>query len=162
MADPAIFNSVTYMQLLHSKMKLTKDKYKFTTVSGVDELEGILSGFKTSKFFFAVEDSQDGMTFRGAGGGYFERRPYTVYIVGRADYGNMEQRATILAEAKKIFRNIQSKLIVDRTNIPMINLESIRFFEVPPAFATGCAGIYFIFFVEIPVNLVYNAAEWTS
>ena len=155
-----MFDPIEYMRLLHGKMKLTKAKYKFTTVSGVSELEGVLENFKREKYFFAVDDSQDGITFRGAGAGYFERRPYTVFILGKADYGDMGKRREVLAEAKKIYRTILSKLIKDKSSIPVLNMESIRFFEVPPAFAFGCSGLYFMFNVENPVSLTYDAAEW--
>lgn len=157
-----MFDPIVYMETLHGKLKLTATKYKFARVSGVAALEEVLEGFKREKLFFAVDDSQDGVTFRGAGGTYFERRQYTVYIIGRADYGNMDQRAEILTEAKTIFRSILTKLIKDKLSIPVLSAENIRFFEVPPAFAFGSAGLYFIFTVENPVNLVYDAAQWND
>lgn len=157
-----MFDPIVYMQTLHGKLKLTADKYKFARVSGVAALEEVLESFKREKFFFAVDDSQDGVTFRGAGGGYFERRQYTVYIIGRAEYGNMDQRLEILTEAKTIFRSVLTKLVKDKLSIPVLSAENIRFFEVPPAFAFGAAGLYFIFTVENPVNLVYNAEQWND
>lgn len=157
-----MFDPIQYMQTLHGSLKSTKDTYKFCRVSGVNELEEVLEAFKSHKFFFAVDDSQDGITFRGAGGGYFERRQYTVYVFGRADYGKMDQRETVLSEAKSIFRSILSKLIKDKLNIPVLSAENIRFYEVPPAFAFGSAGLYFIFTVENPVSLVYDADEWSD
>lgn len=157
-----MFDPIAYMETLHGKMKLTKDKYKFTTVSGVAELEGVLESMKREKYFFAVDDSQDGVTFRGAAAGYFERRPYTVFILGKADYGDMAKRKEVLAEAKTIYRTILSKLINDKLSIPVLDVEQIRFYEVPPAFAFGCSGLYFMFNVQNPVNLVYNAAEWDN
>jgi len=155
-----MFDPIAYMKALHSKMKLTKTRYKFTTVSSVAELEGVLDSFKREKFFFAVDDSQDGVTFRGAGAGYFERRPYTVFILGKADYGDMTKRKEVLAEAQTIYRTILSKLIKDKLAIPVLDMENIRFFEVPPAFAFGCSGLYFIFNVQNPISLTYDAAEW--
>jgi len=155
-----MFDPIAYMKSLHAKMKLTATKYRFETVSGVNALEGILEHSRRDKYFFAVDDSQDGETFRGAGGTYFERRPYTVFIVGQAEYGNMEKRSEVLTEAKAIFRTVLSKLIIDKRTIPVLDVERIQFYEVPPAFATGCSGLYFIFNVEIPVNLVYNGADW--
>lgn len=157
-----MFDPIVYMQTLHGKLKLTADKYKFARVSGVAALEEVLESFKREKFFFAVDDSQDGVTFRGAGGGYFERRQYTVYIIGRAEYGNMDQRLEILTEAKTIFRSVLTKLVKDKLSIPVLSAENIRFFEVPPAFAFGAAGLYFIFTVENPVNLVYDADQWNN
>jgi len=157
-----MFDPITYMKALHGKMKLTATKYRFETVSGVSALEGVLEHSRRDKYFFAVDDSQDGQTFRGAGGTYFERRPYTVFILGKAEYGNMEQRTEVLTEAKTIFRTILSKLILDKKTIPVLDVERIQFYEVPPAFATGCSGLYFIFTVDNAVNLVYNDAEWND
>ncbi len=156
-----MFDPIQYMQTIHGSLKLTKGKYRFEKVSGVSALEGVLDHYKRSKYFFAVDDSQDGITFR-SGGSYFERRPYTVFILGRAEYGDMEQRETVLEEAKTIYRSILSRLIRDKLSIPVLNMENIRFCEVPPAFAFGCSGLYFIFTVENPVNLVYDATEWDS
>lgn len=155
-----MFDPIAYMQILHDKLKLTKTKYLFTKVSGIDTLEGILQESKRNNYFFAVDNSQDGETFRGNGGGYFERRPYSVFILGKAEYGNMTERETVLAEAKTIYRQLMSRLIKDKLQIPLVNLEQVRFYEVPPAFATGCSGLYFVFYLQEPVNLVYNAADW--
>lgn len=160
MAEITIFNPVTYMQQLHGELKLTKDKYKFTRVSGVGALEEVLENSRRNNWFFAVDDSQEGTTFRGAGAGYYERRPYTVFILGKADYGDMDAREAVLSEAKTIYRHLMSRLIKDKLDIPVLDMERIRFYEVPPAFASGCSGLYFIFNVEIPVNLVYDAAVW--
>ncbi|WP_299576687.1 hypothetical protein [uncultured Sunxiuqinia sp.] len=156
-----MFDPINYMQTIHSKMKLTKDKYRFCKVSGVGSLEEVLENSRREKHFFAIDDSQDGQTFR-KGGGYFERRPYTVFILGRAEYGKMDQREAVLTEAKSVYRHILSKLIRDKLTIPVLNMENINFYEVPPAFATGCSGLYFVFFVENPVNLVYDAAAWND
>lgn len=156
-----MFDPIAYMQTLHASLKLTKDKYTFCRVSGVNALEEVLENFKKSKHFFAVDDSQDGVTFRSSGA-YFERKQYSVYVLGRADYGNMDQREAVLSEAKTIFRSILSRLIKDKLTIPVLSAENIRFFEVPPAFAFGTSGLYFIFTVENPVNLVYDAAEWAD
>ena len=157
-----MFDPIAYMRTLHGKLKATKTTYKFTEVSGVDNLEGVLQNSRHEKKFFAVDDSEEGITYRGAGGGYFERRQYTVFILGKATYGDMVKRAEVLVEARRIFRSLVTKLIKDKSSIPLVNLEQIRFFEVPPAFATGCSGLYFNFTVENPIELIYNAADWES
>ena len=156
-----MFDAVTYMQQLHGELKVLAEKYKFEKVSGIAALEGVLESARKHKYFFAVDDSQDGTTLR-KGGAYFERRPYSVFILGRADYGNMEQRAEVLEEAKLIYRHLMSRLIKDKLTIPILDMERISFYEVPPAFAHGCSGLYFIFNVENPVDLRYDAAAWES
>ena len=156
-----MFEPITYMQQLHSQLNLTKEKYLFTKVSGVGALEGVIENSRRNSYFFAIDDSQDGTTIRRSGA-YFERRQYTVFILGKAEYGDMDARAAVLNEAKTIFRHLLSRLIKDKLTIPVLDMERIRFYEVPPAFATGCSGLYFIFSVENPVNLVYDATEWTT
>lgn len=155
-----MFDPISYLAQLHGELKITAEKYKFVKVSGTGALEGVLENSRREKHFFAVDDSQDGTTFRGAGAGYFERRPYTVFVLGKADYGDMETRATVLEEAKTIYRHIMSRLIKDKLTIPVLDLERVRFYEVPPAFATGCSGLYFVFNVENPVSLLYDEEAW--
>lgn len=156
-----MFDAVTYMQQLHGQLKILAEKYKFEKVSGIGALEGVLEGARRHKYFFAVDDSQDGTTLR-RGGSYFERRPYTVFILGKADYGNMQKREEVLNEAKTIYRHIMSRLIKDKLTIPILDMERINFYEVPPAFAFGCSGLYFIFNVENPVDLKYDAGAWNA
>jgi hypothetical protein len=157
-----MFDPVAYMQDLHGKLKALKTKYKFTMVSGTDALEGVLQNSRHEKYFFAIDDSEDGITYRGAGGGYFERRQYSVFILGKATYGDMTKRAEVMNEARSIYRSLVSRIIKDKNIIPVVNTEQIRFNEVPPAFATGCSGLYFHFTVENAVDLKYNAADWES
>lgn len=156
-----MFQPITYLQQLHTELNLLVDKYKFAKVSGINALEEVLENSRRNQYFFAVDDSQDGTTFR-SGGAYFERRPYTVFILGKADYGDMDKRGEVLEEAKTIYRHLMSRFIIDKPTIPVLDMERIRFYEVPPAFATGCSGLYFIFNVENPVNLVYDEEAWTN
>jgi len=162
MAEITPFNPVNYMEQLHGELKLTSEKYKFVRVSGVNALEEVLNNTRRNTHFFAVDDSADGTTFRGAGAGYYERRPYTVFILGKTDYGDMDERAAVLSEAQTIYRHLMSRLIKDKLQIPVLDMERIRFYEVPPAFAAGCSGLYFVFNVENPVNLVYDSEAWNS
>lgn len=157
-----MFDPVAYMQTLCNQLNATAGKYTFARVSGIAALEEVLENSRRSNSFFAIDDSEDGITFRGAGATYFERRPYTVFLVAKAEYGDMDARASVLAETRAIYRSILSRLIKDKRTITVLDCENIRFFEVAPAFATGCAGIYFIFYVENPVNLVYDATAWTT
>ncbi len=157
-----MFDPSAYMKDVCEKLTLTKDKYLFTKVSSISGLEGILANSRRHSYFFAVDDSQDGVTFRGAAGGFFERRMYTIFVLGKANYGDQEKRDEVLEEAKQIYRHTLSKMIKDKINIPVVKLDQTRFYEVPPAFATGCSGLYFTVTVENPINLVYDANVWVQ
>lgn len=157
-----MFDPVAYFTQLHDELLATKYDYAFCRVSSLNNLEEVLEGYKRNTKFFAIEDAEDGQTFRGAGAGYFERRFYTVYLLHRHKYGDMTARATILGETRAIFRDLLSRMIKDKLTIQGLSVENIRFYEVPPAFAAGTGGIYFTFTVENPVNLVYNANQWDT
>lgn len=157
-----MFNAVEYIETLHGQLNATKDAYTFARCSGVQGLEEILESSQKKKKFIAVADSEDGQTFMGAGAGHFERRAFTVFILTRAKYGDMAARETIMAESRSIFRSMVSRIIKDRYTIPVFDPQRIQFYEVPPAFADGTCGIYFIFTVEEPVDLSYNATDWSS
>lgn len=156
------FDPVDYMETIHSQLKATKTAYKFVRVSGIGDLEGIIENAKREIKFFAIDDSQDGITFRGAGGGFYERRQYTVFILHRVKYNNMDGRETALSEIRAIFRNVMSRMIYDKISIVLLDLDRTAFYEVPPAFAQGCTGIYFNFNVQTPIDLRYDATAWTT
>lgn len=163
MAETLIpFDAVTYMEGIQSQLKVTKTGYKFARVSGLNDLEEVIENAKRETKFFAVDDSQDGVTYRGAGAGFFERRQYTVFLLHRVKYNNMDGRKVTLDEVRSVFRNILSRLIKDKMTIPVLDVERTNFYEVPPAFAQGCSGIYFFFNVNYPVDLRYDSTEWTS
>lgn len=157
-----MFNPVTYLETLHGELKATRTAYYFCRVSGVSDLEEVLDNVKRHSKFLAVDDSQDGYTFRGAAGGFFERRQYTVFILTRVKYGDMDARLTALEESREIFRSLMSRFINDKLSIDCIDFDRTAFYEVPPAFAHGTCGIYFIFTVQNPVDLRYDATDWTA
>lgn len=158
-----MFDANTYFENIVNSLKLTKDKYKFCKVSGVDQLEEVLQESKRSKYFFAVDDTADGQTFQ-KGGGYWERRPITVFILAKFDYPNMNKRQPKLEETRVIYRKVLSKMIKDRSvlesDLNYLQTDKVEFHEIPGFFAMGSTGIYFTFVVDNPVTLVYDESEW--
>jgi hypothetical protein len=160
-----MFNCISYLQGLHASLKATKDTYKFTTVSGIAALEGVVMNCKKNNRFFAVDDSEDGQTYQGNSGGFFERRTYTAFILIKTPWGDETKRAAALTEARTIYHSLVTKMIKDHAalanELTTLDTSNIRFHEVPPAFASGFSGIYFTFVVENPINLVYDAGSWS-
>ncbi|MFK5855237.1 MAG: hypothetical protein QM503_03835 [Bacteroidota bacterium] len=157
-----MFNPVPYFEDLKNKLKLTKDKYKFSTISGISELEGILSSRKRHQFQIAVDDSENGVTMQGQGRGYFERRPYTVFLCAVGKYDDMAKREAILQELRTIYRAFLSKILLDGANDGLILFDTTRtaFYELPGSFADGVVGLYFIVTVDNQIDLTYESADW--
>jgi len=156
-----MFDPVSYFQALTLSHTTTKDKYFFTQITGISELEGIIANRKRHNYFVAVDNTEDGSTIQGQGRGFFERRPTTVFICGFAG-DDPDRRNLLLEELRGIYRDFVTKLIKDKSSNPLmlINTERIPFFEIPSSFADGIIGIYFIVTVDNQINLVYDANKW--
>ena len=158
-----MFDPITYFQNLNDTCNLTKQKYLFSRISGMEQLEEILQNRKRNTHFLAVEDSENGTTNQAAARGFWERRPYTVFLCSAAKYGDMDQRQQLLAELRQVFRTFLTKIIKDKVDNPLTFFDTRRipFFEIPGFIANGCVGIYFIISVDNQIDLSYDPGQWT-
>ena len=157
-----MWNAVNYFETLNGKLKATQGNYKFCRVSGLNGLEDILTNFSSANAFLAIDDTDDGATLQ-IGGSFFNRRSFVVYVLKKYDINNMVERETVLNETRAIYTNLISKLILDQQNVPelaYLDKSKISFYEVPGYFAAGTTGLYFIFSVDEPINLVYDEKNW--
>ena len=160
-----MFDPITYFENLTDKLKVCRNNdYHFTKVSGLTELEGVLQNRKRYINFIAVDDSENGMTSRARGHGYFERRPYTVFICSATKYGDMDARNTLLNQHRTIFRSFMSQIIKDRAddqnNLLQFDSARIPFYEIPGMFGGGCVGIWFLIYIDNPIDLTRDADDW--
>lgn len=157
------FDAIGYLSQLQKKLKDTSG-YEFCRVSDPKNMEEVLQACKRKDRFFAVDDSQEGITFEGEGGGWFERRPVVVFLLGKLSrWPDMAGREKILNEVRRIYRKLLARLIHDREKyepLAYLNTESIPFDEIPGQFSGGTAGLFFTFTVDIPINLEYDESDW--
>jgi len=157
-----MWNAVAYFENLQKKLKLTKTGYKFCRVTGINYLEEILSSSPGEKNFFAVDDTDDGVTIR-KGSGYFQRRAIVIFLLKNFDVINQIDREIKLNETRLIRNQLVSKLLRDSNEIQdLLYLDKMRipYKEVPGFFANGTCGIYFIITLEEPVSLIFNTDDW--
>lgn len=158
-----IFDIIDYCRRLQQSLKRTSG-YEFCRVSDAKAMEEVLQNSKRCNRFFAVDDSQEGITFCGDGGGWFERRPVTIFLLGKvAKWPDMNEREKVLNEMRYIYRQLLSRLLHDQAEfepLTYLNEGDISFDEIPGEFAGGTAGLFFTFTVDIPVNLEYDESEW--
>ena len=159
-----MWNAVSYFENLSAKLLVAKGTYKFCRVSGLNHLDDVLANMIKHNAFFAVDDSDDGVTI-SRGSGYFNRRAVVVYVLKKYKTTDMISRETALNECRKIHTSLLTKLIKDSNEVPelqFLDKSRIPYHELPGMLAAGTTGLYFILTIEEPVNLVYNAAEWES
>lgn len=159
-----MFNFVSYFEILCSKLIATNNIYHFCRVSGLGNMEDVLSNFSSKKAYLAVDDSDDGVTMQ-RGGAFFNRRSIVVYILKKYNINDMLQREAVMSEARTIYTDLLSKLILDQQTIDglmYLDKSRIPYYEVPGYFAAGTTGLYFVFSLEEPFNLQYNVEKWND
>lgn len=157
-----MWNSVEYFKDKCKRLKFTRKDYEFCRVTGINQLEDVLMQNQGKKNYFAVDDTDDGVTIR-KGGGYFKRRVVTVFLLKKYDFKNQAEREARLAETRLIRDKLIAKLIKDSNDLPeMYYLDKSRFpyKEVPGFFAVGTCGIYFFVTIEEPTALIVNPDDW--
>lgn len=159
------FKAFEYFSSICTKLKLSKEKGYFPCrVTGLANMEDVLNSDRRRNAFFAIDDTNDGYTYQGAGGTYFEKRMYIVYILRKFQQSNTAQQELYLNECRSIFRSICTKLIKDRRSLEnsMIYLDTKRipFNEITGYGIAGCTGLYFVVTVEQPIELCYDANQW--
>ena len=157
-----VVDGISYMQNIHAKLIALKDDYTFCKASSVGNLEDVIAGYKKQHKFFCVLDTFDGSWYKSPSSTYMDKLKYTVFILQPCGYDRLDKRRQILNEIKPIFRSIRSKMIHDNVNgtIYGLNVGNNPYYEVPAGFATGMAGLYFMFTIDNPVNLAYEPTEW--
>jgi hypothetical protein len=126
-------------------------------------MEELLQHFKTAKAYFCIDDTENGVLIQ-TGGGYMERRQYTIFLLKKYPLNNMDKQHAALNECRQIYRQIVKKLIRDRrlleNEMTYLNLKELPFFEIPGYAFSGCTGLFFKVTVDIPTELCYDSNEW--
>lgn len=150
---------IAYFKNICNTLVYTRDTYTFAKVSGLSHLEEVLEDRKNNRWL-AVDESQDGNTFRGNGGGFFERRFYTVFLIFKMEKRGAD-RAPGMAEVRTIYKKIHSKIIRDRKlRQDMFFIEEeLRFNEIE-YIGDNCAGLMFHLTNDEAKDLQYNPDDW--
>lgn len=159
-----LFDAIGYFKRMCNKNKLAKAHKFFPCVcSGINSLEEVLEGFRKQTAFFSVDDTNDGVTeFRS--GGFFKKRTFTIFLMKRYKFNDMEDRQVALDICRKLYRQVHSKLLRDKQDmnneLVYLNTENVYSRELGEYFINGCTGLYFMIDVSEPINLMYNPDEW--
>ena len=135
-----LFDALSYFKGMCKKNKLAKAHAFYPCVcSGINSLEEVLQNLRRESAFFAVDDTNDGVTEKRSGG-YFKKRTFTVFLM------------------------VHSRMLVDRENLDnelvYLNTDNVYSRELGEYFISGCTGLYFMIDVSEPVSLIYDSDEW--
>ncbi len=160
-----LFDYIAYFEDLWQKNKLAQtNNFKFCTCSGIESLQGPLQQFRTTNAFFCVEDTADGITFRGTNGGWFKRRTITVFLLRRFNIKMMSDYQEALSLCRDLFQQLHSRMLIDEDDLSndmvYLRTESLLSRELGRYFLNGCTGLYFMVEVSEPVDLTYDDSLW--
>jgi hypothetical protein len=161
------FEAYEYFTDICKKLKITKDNdYYPCKVSGLANMEGVIANLQSKRAYFAIDDTNDGQIYKGAGGGYFERKMYIVFVLKKFPFEDMNKQHEALNECRSVYRSICTKLISDKStlsnNMIYLHTDRIPFYEMTGYGIAGCTGLYFMITVEQPINLCYDANQWNE
>lgn len=159
------FDAYKYFSELGEKLKIAKDnEYYPCKVTGLANMEEVINSYQKKKAYLAIDDTNDGHTFKSSGGGYFEKKQYIIFILRKYAHNNMDQQKEYLQQCRQIYRSICKRLIKDKSklinNMIYLNTDRIPFYEIEGYGIAQCTGLYFIITVDEPTNLCYDADEW--
>lgn len=168
MAQENIFDAFKYFKRLAITNRLAiQEGFKVGFCSGPQGLEDAISQFQTSDKMILIDDTTSQETFSNKVG-FFRRDVYTIFIVATYTMDDMVEREEKLNLCRRLFRQFQSRMIYDQDNMTYgdklmyLNLKYIRSMEVENYFLSGVTGLQFNVQNEEPIDLMYNADEWTE
>ena len=161
-----LFDAIGYFKNMCNRNRLAKAHNFYPCIcSGINSLEEVLENFRRQSAFFAVDDTNDGVTERRSGG-YFKKRTFTIFIMKRYTFNDMEDRQRALDICRQLARQIHSRMLLDGEDLTndliYLNTDNVYSRELGEYFINGCTGLYFMIDVSEPIDLSYNEDEWEN
>lgn len=160
------FDDLQYFVEMAQKNKLVKSNNFYSGYcSGPEALDQVMEEYRDFANFFLVDDTTSGNTF-GAKPGWFDRKVYCIYIIVGYEYGNEEKYKEALKLARKIFKQMLSRVIKDKASLKYgqalmyMNLETVFSQEYGRYSFNGATGLFFQLQNNEPLNLVFDPDEW--
>ena len=161
------FDIIAYLQGLVSRNRLANARgFCFSTCSGVQALEGLLSDMRDATRFVCVSDvTQGNTTYNGQS--WSARRVATVFILSRYELGNAASYAAAITECRSLMNQLLSGMLHDAERIAnatdaSLRLDEVRSNELGGTFLDGCTGLYFMVGVDEPLDIAYKEEDWIT
>ena len=160
------FDDLQYFVEMAGKNKLVKaNDFYCGFCSGPDGLDQVMAEYRNHANFFLVDDTTSGNTF-GAKPGWFDRKVYAINIIVGYELGNEEKYKEALALARRIFKQLLSRVISDKASLKYgqalmyLNLDTVYSQEYGRYSFNGATGLFFQLQNNEPLNLVFDPNEW--
>lgn len=137
-------------------------EFHFCLGSGWDGLTEAISNMRNKKSFVVMDETAES-DIRKVGGGYFETKAYTVFMLRRYKRMDEASRMEVLRQCRTLMQQYISKMIIDAEELKsaLIYLDTdIQVREIGEVVLNGLTGLYFTFSFYRPIDLVMDADQW--
>lgn len=167
MAQINSFDGELYFRDMAAKNKLCDSiGFKIGSCTGPESIQTVMAEFSGHGNFVLVDDTNDGRMFSNKVG-RFMRRVYTVFILARYDWDDLEDRREKLELCRRIYRQFLSRVLKDRKRYDdegrmFLNLDNMFYRELGRYSMNGVTGLYFMVENDEPTDLIFSADDWTD
>lgn len=160
------FDAMSYFRDMAEANKLASDnQFASVAVSGPLGLEGLLTGIQHAENFVAIDDTNEG-SVKMSDGAYFKINTYTVWILAKYDFNDMNDRQEKLNLCRQIYGQFLKRILRDKyafsQKFNYLLGDYVETREVGAYFVEGLTGVEFHLNVSEPMNLRYDADEWNN
>jgi len=167
------FDFIPYFKTLSEQHKLIRhsetDK-RFYIISGVNQLEELLSNPKTRYPVVLVNDDDSGRLMDNQGDSVWDKRPYSFYVFDNfKNIMDIKERNQKKSICRSIGFDMISKMMLDKKNemkglvkgtgLRNLDISSITYFMVGPLL-DNLIGMEFFFAIDEKPNLKFNPEQW--
>lgn len=160
------FDALEYFCSMARKNKIVKNgSFYVGYCSGPDGMDQVMAEYRDYANFILVDDTTSSNTV-GDKPGFFDRKVYAVFILVGYENGNEEQYKVAINKARKIFKQMLSRVIRDKASFSMgkdlmyLNLQTVFSQEYGRYSFNGTTGLFFQLQNNEPLNLVFDQDEW--
>ena len=161
------FDAFSYFRDLAKRNKLCCELgFIPTTCSTPQAFEGMLANMSKGRNFIVIDDTNDGNVAINGDGSFRKVVTYTVWILMRYKFNDMNDRQEKLNTCRKIFRQFLSRIIIDKmkweSDFTYLLSDKVDNREIGAYFINGLTGVEFHIDVSEPLDLVYDNEEWNE
>lgn len=158
------FDAMTYFNALTRQNRLCQEKgFKPVMASSPMSLEGLLQEMKTTARFVAIDDTNEGSVFENSGG-YFKNTTFTVWILSRYKFGDMNDRQEQLNLCRNVYRQFLARILHDKyqwsLDFTYLLNDQVETRELGAWFIDGLTGVEFHLTIQEQLSLTYDDTLW--
>lgn len=160
------FDAVGYITALLERNKLYKQhEFHFSTAPSIGDMADMVYESRDYANHFVCIDTSTSNIQMQRGGGYFERKQFTFFLLMRFEPGDEQDRMAKRTVCRELQRQVISYILHDgekfsEEDLQFFDTENIMSQELSDFMLNGLTGLWFIFNLDMPKDLHTNASDW--